>query len=441
MGKMATTLDDKLPEFQKYLLEKNLAPAKNVPFYAHWVSRFLDYARRNEFSALEYQEAAVLGFLDSLKSDKHVLDWQRRQANDSIRLYYFHYLNKTDVRSVKAVASDSMPNIIQETKRLIRLKHYSYSTERTYIQWIERFLEYTRQTSKKAISETDASDFKNFISHLALKQRVSASTQNQAFNAILFFFRYVLGKEAGDLADTVRAKRGQKLPVIFSVEEVKRLLACMNGKDLLIAGLLYGAGLRLMELARLRVKDIDMDLNTLTVRSGKGDKDRTTILPATVKDQLKNHLIEVKSLHESDLSRGYGEVHLPDALSRKYPNSGKEWAWQYVFPANSLSVDPRSGRVARHHISDSAIQEVIKKAIRKAGIPKHASVHTLRHSFATHLLMNGVNIREVQELLGHKNVETTMIYTHVLRDMSKAPKSPLDLLLEGSPPPAVLDNA
>jgi len=441
MGKMATTLDDKLPEFQKYLLEKNLAPAKNVPFYAHWVSRFLDYARRNEFSALEYQEAAVLGFLDSLKSDKHILDWQHRQANDSIRLYYFHYLNKTDVRSVRAVASDSMPNIIQETKRLIRLKHYSYSTERTYIQWIERFLEYTRQTSKKAISETDASDFKNFISHLALKQRVSASTQNQAFNAILFFFRYVLGKEAGDLADTVRAKRGQKLPVIFSVEEVKRLLACMNGKDLLIAGLLYGAGLRLMELARLRVKDIDMDLNTLTVRSGKGDKDRTTILPATVKDQLKNHLIEVKSLHESDLSRGYGEVHLPDALSRKYPNSGKEWAWQYVFPANSLSVDPRSGRVARHHISDSAIQEVIKKAIRKAGIPKHASVHTLRHSFATHLLMNGVNIREVQELLGHKNVETTMIYTHVLRNMSKAPKSPLDLLLEGSPPPAVLDNA
>ena len=310
MGKMATTLDDKLPAFQKYLLEKKLAPARNVPFYAHWVSRFLDYARRNEFSV----------------------------------------------------------------------------------------------------------------------------------NAILFFFRFVLGKEVGNLADTVRAKRGQKLPVVFSVEEVKRLLACMNGKDLLIAGLLYGAGLRLMELVRLRVKDVDMDLNTLTVRSGKGDKDRTTILPAAVKNQLKNHLLEVKDLHGSDLSRGYGEVHLPDALSRKYPNAGKEWAWQYVFPDNNLSVDPRSGRVARHHISDSAVQEVIKKAIRKAGIPKHASVHTLRHSFATHLLMNGVNIREVQELLGHKNVETTMIYTHVLRDMSKAPKSPLDLLMNGSRPLAVHDN-
>ncbi len=428
MGKMATTLDDKLPAFQKYLLEKNLAPAKNVPFYAHWVSRFLDYARRNEFSALEYQEAAVLGFLDSLKSDSHVLDWQHRQANDSIRLYYFHYLNKTDARSVKAVASDSMTEIIQEAKRLIRLKHYSISTERTYIQWIERFLRYAQQTAKKTITETDASDLKNFLSHLALVQRVSSSTQNQAFNGILFFFRYVLGKEVGNLADTVRAKRGQKLPVVFSVEEVKRLLASMNGKDLLIAGLLYGTGMRLMELARLRVKDIDMDLNTVTVRSGKGDKDRATLLPATVKDQLNNHLIEVKNLHESDLSRGYGEVYLPDALIRKYPNAGKEWAWQYVFPANKLSVDPRSGQVARHHISDSAIQEVIKKAIRKAGISKHASVHTLRHSFATHLLMNGVNIREVQELLGHKNVETTMIYTHVIRDMAGAPKSPLDTL-------------
>jgi len=428
MGKMTTTLEDKLPEFQKYLLEKNLVPSKHVPFYAHWVSRFLDYARRNDISTLEYQETVILGFLDFLKSDSHIQEWQHKQASDSLRLYYFHYLNKADAPTAQAVESDSVHEIIQESKRLIRLKHYSYSTERTYVQWIERFMKYSGQTAKKAISETDASDFKNFLSHLALSQRVSASTQNQAFNAILFFFRYVLKKEVGNLADTVRAKRGQKLPVVFSVEEVKRLLAAMNGRDLLIAGLLYGAGLRLMELARLRVKDIDMDLNTLTVRSGKGDKDRTTVLPATVKDRLKSHLTEVKSMHENDLSRGYGEVHLPDALSRKYPNAGKEWAWQYVFPANTLSVDPRSGRVARHHISDSAIQEIIKKAIRKAGIPKHASVHTLRHSFATHLLMQGVNIREVQELLGHKNVETTMIYTHVLRDMSKAPKSPLDNL-------------
>ncbi|HOD63022.1 MAG TPA: integron integrase, partial [Smithellaceae bacterium] len=251
------------------------------------------------------------------------------------------------------------------------------------------------------------------------------------FNAILFLFRHVLCKDIGNMAETVRAKRGQKLPVVFSVEEIRKLLACLTGRDLLVAGLLYGSGLRLMELARLRVKDVDMDLNTLTVRSGKGDKDRTTILPATVKELLKNHLINVKKLHESDLANGHGDVHLPDALGKKYPNAGTEWAWQYVFPANNLSVDPRSGKVRRHHISDTAIQDVIKKAIRKADIPKFATVHTLRHSFATHLLMNGVNIREVQELLGHKNVETTMIYTHVLRDMSHAPKSPLDVLLAG----------
>jgi len=429
MEKMANPYSDMLPEFQKFLLDKKLAPVKNVPFYAYWVSRFLDYARRRELSVIEYQEFAVLEFMNSLKSDSHVLDWQHRQANDSLRLYYFHYLSKTNTRSVKAVASEDISEIIQETKRLIRLKHYSYSTERTYIQWIERFLEYAVQTAKKKVPDADASDFKNFISHLAVKKRVSASTQNQAFNAILFFFRYVLGKETGNLADTVRAKRGQKLPVVFSIEEVRRLLACMEGKGLLIVGLIYGAGLRLMELARLRVKDIDLDLNTITVRSGKGDKDRTTVLPAAVKASIKEHLHEVKKLHENDLSKGYGEVHLPDALSRKYPNAGKEWAWQYVFPATKLSVDPRSGRVGRHHISDTAIQEMVKKAIQKSGIPKQASVHTLRHSFATHLLMNGVNIREVQELLGHKNVETTMIYTHVLRDMTNAPKSPLDILL------------
>jgi integron integrase len=417
-----------LPEFQKYLLEKKLAPEKNIPFCAYWVSRFLDYARKNNLSVMDYDEVAILKFFDSLKSDKHLQDWQHRQANDSIRLYYFHYLQKTDVRSAKAVASEKVPDIINETKRLIRLKHYSISTERTYVQWIERFLEYVKQTEKKKITTVDSADFQNFLSHLALKKRVSASTQNQAFNAILFFFRYVLGKEAGNLANTVRAKRGQRLPVVFSVNEIKKILSCLSGKNLLIAGLLYGGGLRLMELARLRVKDIDFDIKSIFVRSGKGDKDRTTMLPASVIDGLKKHLDEVKKLHEEDLAKGHGDVYLPDALARKYPKAGKEWAWQYVFPAANLSVDPRSDRIRRHHLSDTAIQNIIKDAIQKAGIPKHGSVHTLRHSFATHLLMNGVNIREVQELLGHKNVETTMIYTHVMRNMAGAPKSPLDAL-------------
>jgi integron integrase len=420
---------DILPEFQTFLLEKKMVPEKNVLFYALWASKYFNYARKKQIPAEGYQENAVVEFIETLKSDPNMSDWQIRQAGDAIRLYYFHYrgFKPNNLSTVKS--TDFTPELLEEAKRLIRLKHYSYSTERTYLQWIKRFLEHAKQTGKKETSAAlETSDCKNFLSHLALKEKVSASTQNQAFNSLLFLFRNVLCKDMGDLAQTVRAKRGQKLPVVFSVEEVKQLFACLNSKDLLIAGLLYGSGLRLMELARLRVKDVDMDLKTLTVRSGKGDKDRTTILPLSVKEQLKNHLIEVKSLHENDLARGYGEVHLPDALGRKYPNAGKEWAWQYVFPANNLSVDPRSGKIRRHHIGDSAIQEMIKKAIKKSAIPKHGSVHTLRHSFATHLLMDGVNIREVQELLGHKNVETTMIYTHVLRDMSKAPKSPLDAL-------------
>lgn len=292
----------------------------------------------------------------------------------------------------------------------------------------KRFFSYIAEIKKTDTFACDGEDVKNFLSHLALIHKVSSSTQNQAFNALLFLFREVLKQDLDDLAGTVRARRGMRLPVVLSVEEVKALFAYLAGKGLLVAQLLYGSGLRLMECARLRVKDIDFDGNPLYVRSGKGDNDRTSVLPESVKEGLKGHLEEVKTLHEKDLAAGHGEVYLPDALDRKYPGMGKSWGWQYVFPAQQLSVDPRSGKIRRHHISEKAIQSAIKSALRKAGIVKHASVHTLRHSFATHLLMNGVNIREIQDLLGHKNVETTMIYTHVLRDMSRAPKSPLDLL-------------
>jgi integron integrase len=429
MGKVSKDRLELLPEFQKFLLVRKLAPEKNTRFLAYWVSRFLEFSQTHDYPAAEYQESAVLEFLDILRRDKRILDWQPRQAEDAIKLYYFHYLGQAGSQLCGGATLNDFSEILKEARRLIRLKHYSYSTERTYHQWMERFFNYALQTGKKKkISDIVTEDFKNFISHLALKQKVSSSTQNQAFNAILFLFRNVLGKEVGDLSNTVRAKRGQKLPVVFSLDEVKSLFTQMAGKNLMIAELLYGAGLRLMELARLRVKDIDFDANIVFVRSGKGDKDRSTVLPAAVKEKLREHLKEVNALHEHDLAKGYGEVLLPDALSRKYLNMGKEWAWQYVFPSSKLSVDPRSGRIGRHHISDTAIQESIKNALRKAGIPKHASVHTLRHSFATHLLMNGVNIREIQELLGHKNVETTMIYTHVMRDMTNAPKSPLDSL-------------
>lgn len=426
-----------LPEFQTFLLEKKLVPEKNVFFYALWLSKFFNYARKKQISAEKYQENTVLEFLEMLKKDTNLFEWQHRQANDAIRLYYFHYRGEKSLNLSIRQSKNITAELLKEAQRLIRLKHYSYSTERTYLQWIKRFLEYAAQTGKKETSDLiESDDCKNFLSHLALKEKVSASTQNQAFNAILFLFRNVLCKEVSDLADAVRAKRGQKLPVVLSVDEIKKILTKMTGKNRLIAELLYGSGLRLMELASLRVKDIDFDLNTIFVRSGKGDKDRTTILPLIVKDRLIQHLKEVKEIHDKDLAAGKGEVYMPDALSRKYPNAGKLWAWQYVFPSNTLSVDPRSGRIGRHHISDKSIQTALKSALKDACIPKHATVHTLRHSFATHLLMNGVNIREVQELLGHKNVETTMIYTHVMRDMAKAPKSPLDGLFRPRKAPA-----
>jgi integron integrase len=347
---------DILPDFQKFLLEKKLAPEKDVFFYAFWANQFFNYARKKQLASDIYHENAIAEFLETLKSDPNVSDWQIRQANDAVGLYYFHYCGLKPDHGSSKESANLLPDIFEETKRLIRLKHYSYSTERTYLQWIKRFFDYCAQAGGKATSnDIDASDFKDFISHLALRQKVSSSTQNQAFNALLFLFRNVFCKETGDLGGTVRAKRGLRLHVVLSVEEVKTLLARMSGKNCLMAELLYGSGLRLMELASLRVKDIDFDSDTVTVRSGKGDKDRTTILPLAIKERLIEHLKTVKDLHDKDIAAGRGEVYLPDALSRKYPDSGKLWAWQYVFPSATLSVDPRSGRIGRRHISDKSI--------------------------------------------------------------------------------------
>ncbi len=245
---------------------------------------------------------------------------------------------------------------------------------------------------------------------------------------MLFLFRDVLKIELYDLKQTVRAKRGQKLPVVLSHEEVAQIFEHTAGKDLLLLQLLYGTGMRLMELARLRVQDIDFSSNLVFIRSSKGDKDRTTILPEVVKNSLREHLQEVKIRHEKDLRDGYGEVWLPFALGRKYPNAAKEFGWQYAFPSAKLSIDPVCGKIRRFHISEKTIQVAMAEAVKKANIIKHATVHSLRHSFATHLLMAGVNIRHIQELLGHSHVETTMIYTHVIRNISNIPQSPLDKL-------------
>ncbi|MEE9910593.1 MAG: integron integrase [Deltaproteobacteria bacterium] len=324
--------------------------------------------------------------------------------------------------------------IHQKIREALRIKHYAYSTEKTYTEWFQRFFDYLTGIKNKDWDArgADAEDVRDFLSHLAISQHVSSSTQNQAFNALLFLFRNVLRIDLKDLGQTVRAKRGPKLPTVLSINEVRQLLCHLTGRDLLVVHILYGTGMRLMEAARLRVNDIDFGGNAIFVRGGKGDKDRATVLPQAVIKPLKEHLTSVKEQHGQDLAKGFGEANLPEALDRKYPNAGRQWRWQYVFPANNLSVDPRSGKVRRHHISPDTVQKAVAEAVRAAGIPKHATVHTLRHSFATHLLMNGVNIREVQELLGHKNVETTMIYTHVMRDMAHAPQSPLDALLAGA---------
>lgn len=276
-------------------------------------------------------------------------------------------------------------------------------------------------------------DARDYLSFLALRKRVSASTQNQAFNALLFFFREVLKIALDSIGDSVRAKRGPKLPVVLTPDEVKEIFKHASGKDKLVLQLLYGTGVRIAELACLRVKDIDFESGLIFIRSGKGDKDRSAVLPEYLKADLHAHLKEVQKLHEKDLATGYGEVWLPDALERKYPKAAKEFGWQFAFPSSKLSPDRLNGKIRRFYMSPKTIQNAMSEAVKKAGIVKHATVHTLRHSFATHLLLNGVNIREVQELLGHSHVETTMIYTHVMRNMSNIPKSPLDTLYTTSP--------
>ena len=313
--------------------------------------------------------------------------------------------------------------LLDQVSEVMRFKHYSIRTERSCRDWIRRFIFFH---GKRHPREMGAPELSAFLSDLAVQRKVAASTQNQAFNALLFLYREVLRQDLGELGRIERAQRPQRLPTVLTQTEVDRLLSGMCGTHQLMAKLLYGTGMRLMECVRLRVKDVEFEKNQIIVREGKGFKDRVTVLPGSIKDQLAHHLKRVKLLHEQDLAAGNGRVYLPYALKEKYPRADTEWAWQYVFPAAEQSRDPRSGEVRRHHANEQGLQRALKDALRLAGINKPASCHSLRHSFATHLLESGYDIRTVQELLGHASVITTQIYTHVMAKPGLGVRSPLD---------------
>ena len=327
------------------------------------------------------------------------------------------------VKNSCKVIPNPKAKLLDQVREVLRVKHYAIRTEEVYVLWIKRYIFFHQ---KRHPREMGATEVQSFLSDLAVTQKVSASTQNQALNALVFLYQEVLHQEFGDLDGLVRAPRSKRLPVVMSREEARRVIAATAGTHQLLVKLLYGTGLRLLECLRLRIKDIDFGLNQIVVRNGKGDKDRVTMLPASVKPQLQEHLARVRILHEKDLADGFGEVYLPEALERKYPRAAREWGWQFAFPSGRLSKDPRSGKRRRHHLHELILQRAVREAVRLAGISKPASGHTFRHSFATHLLEAGYDIRTVQELLGHAHVTTTQIYTHVMQKPGLGVTSPLD---------------
>jgi integron integrase len=315
------------------------------------------------------------------------------------------------------------PRLLDQVRSVIHVRHYSRRTEEAYVYWIRQFILFH---DKRHPAEMGKSEVESYLTWLAEKRQVAASTQNQALNAILFLYRDVLKLEMGRLEGVTRANKPKRLPVVLGRTEVRSVLNSMNGTPRLVASLLYGAGLRLLDGLRLRVQDVDFETGELLIRHGKGGKDRRTMLPERLVPALKSHLESVQQQHVNDLAQGYGSTLLPHALQRKYKNANRDWRWQYVFPAARRWHDAKGNEWRRHHMHESVVQKAVKAAVRKAGIVKRVGPHTLRHCFATHLLEDGYDIRTVQELLGHKDVKTTMIYTHVLNKGGKGVRSPLD---------------
>ena len=318
---------------------------------------------------------------------------------------------------------DNPPRLLDQVRKAIQVRHYSIRTEQAYIHWVKNYIYFHKKKHPKEMGDVEISAF---LSYLASERNVSASTQNQALNALVFLYRKVLGIEVGVFKDLERAKKPKRLPVVLTHDEANEILSHIDGMVGVMARMLYGSGLRLMECVRLRIKDIDFKYKHILVRDGKGKKDRYTLLPETLIEPLKEAISHAKNIHQFDLSEGFGEVYLPYALAKKYPNAPVEIGWQYIFPASKRAKDPRSDKIRRHHISETVLQKAVKVAVRKTKIVKPASCHTFRHSFATRLLLRGVDIRTVQEYLGHENVSTTEIYTHVLNINKRGVVSPVD---------------
>lgn len=328
--------------------------------------------------------------------------------------------------SSAAASCESKPKLLGLLREALRSRHYSHKTEQTYCSWVKRFIRFHGMRYPAEMAEAEVN---SFLSYLAINEKVSASTQNQALCAILFLYRYVIGRRIGELGEVVRARKSRRLPVVMTRDEVSAVLSRLGGEKWLMASLIYGAGLRLMECLRLRVQDIDFSANHILVRDGKGNKDRIVMLPQVLKKPLVKHIGGVREVHHRDLADGYGRVAMPYALERKYPNAAVDWRWQFLFPQKHRWRNARTGQQGRHHIDESLVQRAVAVAVRNTGLTKRASCHTFRHSFATHLLENGYDIRTIQELLGHKDIKTTMIYTHVLNQGGKGVQSPIDKLL------------
>jgi integron integrase len=406
-----------LDRFQEYLEKNGSIGPKQIPYYIKWVKDC--YALTSISTEIALSQDQRKQYLEKLNSSRE--EWQVKQADQALRLYLF-FLSRVASHPVPSNDVDKQWEVAREEMvKVLRLRHMSLNTEKTYITWSRQFQKYIN----KSPADLSTADIRDYLSYLAAERKVAAATQNQALNAILFLFRHALHKKVEDL-DAVRARKRRRLPVVFSVQETAKVFDNLTGMAKLMAQLTYGCGLRLAECLNLRIHDIDMERGIVTVRSGKGDKDRTTIFPDKLKDDMIAHLATIRNLHDSDRSQGVPGVYLPNALERKYPNAGTEWGWFWVFPAPGLAVDPRSLVIRRHHQHPFIFQREFKSAVQQSGTTKRATVHTLRHSFATHLLESGYDIRTIQQLLGHVDIRTTMIYTHVTNRNFLGVCSPLD---------------